>query len=86
VRSASCGAWWPQSHQDFGHFSGLGWARTRLSSSSLHCPHRRERWVPWVREADVLWSTAGDATYLATGCAESGLGRSAPYCRHGLGE
>ncbi|MGD9955978.1 MAG: Type 1 glutamine amidotransferase-like domain-containing protein [Candidatus Nanopelagicales bacterium] len=32
-----------------------------------------ERWVPWVREADVLLVDGGDATYLAHWLRESGL-------------
>ena len=32
-----------------------------------------ERWVPWVREADVLLVDGGDATYLSHWMRESGL-------------
>ena len=32
-----------------------------------------ERWVPWVREADVLLVDGGDATYLGHWLRESGL-------------
>jgi dipeptidase E len=32
-----------------------------------------ERWVPWVREADVLLVSGGDALYLAYWIRESGL-------------
>jgi len=32
-----------------------------------------ERWVPWVREADVLLVDGGDATYLCHWIRESGL-------------
>jgi dipeptidase E len=32
-----------------------------------------ERWVPWVREADVLLVDGGDATYLCHWMRESGL-------------
>jgi dipeptidase E len=32
-----------------------------------------ERWVPWVREADVLLVDGGDATYLGHWMQESGL-------------
>jgi dipeptidase E len=32
-----------------------------------------ERWVPWVREADVLLVSGGDALYLAHWIRESGL-------------
>ena len=33
----------------------------------------KERWVPWVREADVLLVDGGDATYLCHWMRESGL-------------
>ena len=32
-----------------------------------------ERWVPWVREADVLLVDGGDATYLCHWMRQSGL-------------
>ena len=32
-----------------------------------------ERWIPWVREADVLLVDGGDATYLCHWMRESGL-------------
>ncbi|MGZ6827357.1 MAG: Type 1 glutamine amidotransferase-like domain-containing protein, partial [Mycobacteriales bacterium] len=32
-----------------------------------------ERWVPWVRDADVLLADGGDATYLCHWMRESGL-------------
>jgi dipeptidase E len=33
----------------------------------------KERWVPWVREADVLLVDGGDATYLCHWMRETGL-------------
>ena len=33
----------------------------------------KQRWVPWVREADVLLVDGGDATYLCHWMRESGL-------------
>lgn len=33
----------------------------------------RERWGPWVREADVLLVDGGEAVYLAQAMRESGL-------------
>ena len=35
--------------------------------------HRRERWVPWVRETDVLLVNGGDALYLGHWMRQSGL-------------
>ena len=37
-----------------------------------------ERWVPWVREADVLLVDGGDATYLCHWMRESGLAALLP--------
>jgi dipeptidase E len=37
-----------------------------------------ERWVPWVREADVLLVDGGDATYLCHWMWESGLAELLP--------
>jgi dipeptidase E len=37
-----------------------------------------ERWVPWVREADVLLVDGGDATYLCHWMRLSGLGAGSP--------
>ena len=43
-------------------------------SSSRRCRRSApERWVPWVREADVLLVDGGDATYLCHWMRESGL-------------
>jgi dipeptidase E len=38
-----------------------------------------ERWVPWVREADVLLVDGGDATYLCHWIRESGLVELLPF-------
>jgi len=40
-----------------------------------------ERWVPWVREADVLLVDGGDATYLCHWMRESGLADLLPSLR-----
>ena len=37
-----------------------------------------ERWVPWVREADVLLVDGGDATYLCHWMRQSGLANLLP--------
>ncbi|HEY2549118.1 MAG TPA: Type 1 glutamine amidotransferase-like domain-containing protein [Streptosporangiaceae bacterium] len=41
----------------------------------------KERWVPWVREADVLLVDGGDATYLCHWMRESGLADLLPSLR-----
>jgi dipeptidase E len=58
---------------DFRHFSGLGWASLGVLELTALPTIGAERWVPWVREADVLLVDGGDATYLAHWMRESGL-------------
>ncbi len=56
-----------------GDMTGLGWASVGLLELSALPTIGRERWEPWVREADVLLVDGGDATYLAHWMRESGL-------------
>jgi dipeptidase E len=58
---------------DFRHFSGLGWASLGVLELTALPSIGAERWVPWVREADVLLVDGGDATYLCHWMRESGL-------------
>ncbi len=51
----------------------MGWASVGLLELSALPTVGRERWEPWVREADVLLVDGGDATYLAHWMRESGL-------------
>ncbi|WP_445156071.1 Type 1 glutamine amidotransferase-like domain-containing protein [Arthrobacter sp. Hor0625] len=55
------------------HLSGLGWASLGVLELTALPSIGSERWVPWVREADVLLVDGGDATYLAHWMRESGL-------------
>jgi dipeptidase E len=55
------------------HFSGLGWASLGVLELTALPTIGAERWVPWVREADVLLVDGGDATYLCHWMRESGL-------------
>ena len=57
----------------FRHFSGLGWASLGVLELTALPTIGVERWVPWVREADVLLVDGGDATYLCHWMRESGL-------------
>ena len=57
----------------FRHFTGLGWASLGVLELTALPTVGAERWVPWVREADVLLVEGGDATYLAHWMRESGL-------------
>jgi dipeptidase E len=57
----------------FEHFTGLGWASLGALELSALPSIGKERWLPWVREADVLLVDGGDATYLCHWMRESGL-------------
>jgi dipeptidase E len=58
---------------DAQHLSGLGWASLGVLELTALPSIGAERWVPWVREADVLLVDGGDATYLSHWMRESGL-------------
>lgn len=53
--------------------TGLGWASLGVLELTALPSIGAERWVPWVRDADVLLVDGGDATYLAHWVRESGL-------------
>ena len=57
----------------FEHLSGLGWASVGVLELTALPTIGAERWVPWVRAADVLLVDGGDATYLCHWMRESGL-------------
>jgi dipeptidase E len=58
---------------DWRHLTGLGWASLGVLELTALPTIGADRWVPWVREADVLLVDGGDATYLAHWMRESGL-------------
>ncbi len=58
---------------DFRSLSGLGWGSLGVLELTALPSIGAERWVPWVREADVLLVDGGDATYLHHWMRESGL-------------
>src|SRR6187399_2219752 len=58
---------------DWKYLSGLGWASLGVLELTALPTIGAERWVPWVREADVLLVDGGDATYLCHWMRESGL-------------
>ncbi len=62
----------------FEHLSGLGWASLGVLELTALPTIGADRWVPWVREADVLLVDGGDATYLAHWMRESGLAALLP--------
>ena len=55
------------------HLTGLGWASLGVLELTALPTVGADRWVPWVRAADVLLVDGGDATYLAHWMRESGL-------------
>lgn len=57
----------------WGAMTALGWESVGLLELSALPTIGAERWVPWVRDADVLLVDGGDATYLGHWMRESGL-------------
>ncbi|WP_129339130.1 Type 1 glutamine amidotransferase-like domain-containing protein [Cellulomonas endophytica] len=55
------------------HLTGLGWASLGVLELTALPTVGPERWVPWVRAADVLLVDGGDATYLHHWVRASGL-------------
>ena len=51
----------------------LGWKSVGVLELTALPSIGKERWVPWVREADVLLVIGGDAMYLCHWMRESGL-------------
>ena len=51
----------------------LGWKSLGVLELTALPSMDEERWVPWVREADVLLVNGGDALYLAHWMRQSGL-------------
>lgn len=58
--------------------TGLGWASIGLLELTALDSIGADRWVPWVREADVLLVDGGDATYLCHWMRRSGLSDLVP--------
>jgi len=58
---------------DWRDSSGLGWASLGVLELTALPTIGAQRWVPWVRAADVLLVDGGDATYLCHWMRESGL-------------
>ena len=57
----------------WGGMTSLPWKSLGLLELTALPTIGAERWVPWVREADVLLVDGGDATYLCHWMRESGL-------------
>jgi dipeptidase E len=56
----------------------LGWKSVGVLELTALPSVGKERWVPWVQEADVLLVNGGDALYLAHWMRESGLAELLP--------
>jgi dipeptidase E len=59
----------------------LGWKSLGVLELTALPSLDRERWVPWVREADVLLVNGGDAVYLCHWMRQSGLADLLPSLR-----
>ena len=60
------------------HLTGLGWGSLGVLELTALPSIGEERWLPWVRDADVLLVDGGDATYLAHWLRGSGLAALLP--------
>jgi dipeptidase E len=60
---------------------GLGWKSLGVLELTALPSVGAERWIPWVREADVLLVGGGDATYLSHWMRQSGLADLLPSLR-----
>ncbi|SDS02677.1 Type 1 glutamine amidotransferase-like domain-containing protein [Microlunatus soli] len=56
-----------------GGLCDLGWKSVGVLELTALASIGADRWVPWVREADVLLVGGGEATYLAHWMRQSGL-------------
>src|SRR6185312_15405096 len=61
--------------------AGLGWKSVGVLELTALPSIDEERWVPWVRETDVLLVNGGDALYLCHWMRESGLADLLPSLR-----
>ncbi|CAN5435239.1 peptidase E [soil metagenome] len=71
-------AWRFVSGRGPGNMSDLGWRSVGLLELTALPSIGAERWVPWVRAADVLLVDGGDAAYLGHWMRESGLADLVP--------
>ena len=60
----------------------LGWKSLGVLELTALPSIGEERWLPWVREADVLLVNGGDAVYLAHWMRQSGLADLMPSLGH----
>jgi dipeptidase E len=67
------GAWRFISGQSDQPMSELGWKSLGVLELTALPSMDAERWIPWIRETDVLLVNGGDALYLCHWMRESGL-------------
>lgn len=60
----------------------LGWKSIGVLELTALPSLERDRWEPWVRDADVLLANGGDALYLAHWMRESGLAELLPTLKN----
>lgn len=72
------GAWRFITGQSGCPMSELGWKSLGVLELTALPSLGEERWMPWVREADVLLADGGDAVYLAYWMRQSGLAALLP--------
>ncbi len=63
------------------HMTSMGWKSVGVLELTALSSIGEERWVPWVREADVLLVDGGDATFLCHWMRQSGLADLLPSLR-----
>jgi dipeptidase E len=72
-QATPAGAWRFVSGQSTQPMCELGWKSVGVLELTALPSIGEERWVPWVREADVLLANGGDALYLCHWMRQSGL-------------
>jgi dipeptidase E len=72
------GAWRFISGKESTPMCELGWRSLGVLELTALPSIGKERWVPWVREADVLLVNGGDALYLCHWMRQSGLAELLP--------
>jgi dipeptidase E len=75
------GAWRFISGQSAQPMCELGWKSLGVLELTALPSIGEERWVPWVRDADVLLVSGGDALYLCHWMRQSGLADLLPSLR-----
>lgn len=62
----------------------LGWKSVGVLELTALPSIGRQRWLPWLQDADVLLVAGGEATYLAYWMRQSGLAELLPSLQHAV--